>query len=141
MNFDMKKFHFKKISLLAIFTIFAFNVQGQSFLSDSAAAEEHHHTPWYILSGEGSDEFVCYKQAHRNMYFLVTGLIIVIALIALKLLRTNRKNNKILKAQKEIIEEKNKDITDSIYYARRIQRSLLPPEKYIQKNIDRLKKK
>jgi len=137
----MKKLHFKKISFLAMLIIFAFNVQGQSFLSDSTAASEHHHTPWEILSGEGDEELVCYKQAHRNMYFLVTGLIILIALIAIKLLRTNRKNNKILKAQKEIIEEKNKDITDSIYYARRIQRSLLPPEKYIQKNIDRLKKK
>jgi hypothetical protein len=131
----------KILSLLLFLLMISLNNFGQSFLSDSAAAAEHHHTPWYILSGEGSDEFVCYKQAHRNMYFLVTGLIIVIAVVSLKLLRTNRKNNKILKAQKEIIEEKNKDITDSIYYARRIQRSLLPPEKYIQKNLERLKKK
>lgn len=42
--------------------------------------------------------------------------------------------------QKEIIEEKNKDITASITYAKRIQQSLLPTEKYIDKNIKRLKK-
>ncbi len=30
--------------------------------------------------------------------------------------------------QKKIIEEKNKDITDSINYAQRIQRSILPTE-------------
>jgi hypothetical protein len=28
-----------------------------------------------------------------------------------------------------------KEILDSIYYARRIQRTLLPSEKYIQKNL------
>lgn len=137
----MKLFKTKTFVLFLFLVFISLNNYGQSFLSDSAAAAEHHHTPWEILSGEGDEELVCYKQAHRNMYFLVTGLIILIALIAIKLLRTNRKTNKILKAQKEIIEEKNKDITDSIYYARRIQRSLLPPEKYIQKNLDRLKKK
>jgi hypothetical protein len=42
--------------------------------------------------------------------------------------------------QKEIIEEKNKDITASITYAKRIQQSLMPTEKYIDKNIKRLKK-
>ena len=30
--------------------------------------------------------------------------------------------------QKEVIEEKNKDITDSIYYAKHIQQAILPPE-------------
>lgn len=39
------------------------------------------------------------------------------------------------------IEEKNKEITDSIRYAKRIQRLLLPPDKYIEKNIERMKKK
>ncbi len=43
--------------------------------------------------------------------------------------------------QKQIIEEKNKNIIDSIEYAKRIQQSLLPTEKYIDKNIKRLHKK
>lgn len=120
-----------KSHILFIFLIVATSINGQSFLSDSAAAAEHHHTPWEILSGEGDEELVCYKQAHRNMYFLVTSLIIIIALIAIKLLHTNRKNNKILKAQKEIIEEKNKDITDSINYAKRLQTAILPPKDFV----------
>jgi serine phosphatase RsbU (regulator of sigma subunit) len=33
------------------------------------------------------------------------------------------------------LEEKNKDITDSISYARRIQRSLLPKKNYLQSNV------
>ncbi len=42
--------------------------------------------------------------------------------------------------QKNIIEEKNKDITASIQYAKRIQQSLLPTEKYIARNMKRLRK-
>ncbi|TND07749.1 MAG: serine phosphatase RsbU, regulator of sigma subunit [Bacteroidetes bacterium] len=35
--------------------------------------------------------------------------------------------------QKKVIEEKNKDITDSINYARRIQRAMLPDDSFIKK--------
>jgi tetratricopeptide (TPR) repeat protein len=48
---------------------------------------------------------------------------------------------KITKKQKLIIEEKQKEILDSIHYAKRIQGSLLPTEKYIEKSIKRLNKK
>jgi len=36
--------------------------------------------------------------------------------------------------------EKQKDILDSIRYAKRIQQSLLPNEKYLDKNLKRLTK-
>ncbi len=39
--------------------------------------------------------------------------------------------------QKHIIEEKQKEILDSIYYARRIQTSLLPTQKYLARHLDR----
>lgn len=48
------------------------------------------------------------------------------------------KNVELKKAYQEI-EEKNKDIMDSIRYAKRIQISLLPTDKYIEKNIERLR--
>jgi hypothetical protein len=40
-----------------------------------------------------------------------------------------------LQEQKELVEEKNKDILDSIRYAKRIQDSLLPSEKYLERNL------
>lgn len=43
--------------------------------------------------------------------------------------------------QKEIIEQKNKDITDSIRYAKRIQQALLPTYAYIEKSLKRLQGK
>ncbi|MCC6837670.1 MAG: hypothetical protein IT234_03925 [Bacteroidia bacterium] len=35
--------------------------------------------------------------------------------------------------QKEVVEQKQKEIIDSIRYSKRIQQSLLPKEKYIEK--------
>jgi tetratricopeptide (TPR) repeat protein len=43
--------------------------------------------------------------------------------------------------QKLLVEEHQKEIIDSIMYARRIQRALLPTEMYIEKNLKRLMKK
>ena len=43
-----------------------------------------------------------------------------------------KKSNLILKHQKEKIEEQNRNITDSIVYAQRIQRALLPPGDYMK---------
>lgn len=46
---------------------------------------------------------------------------------------TRKKTNKLLSAQKVEIELKNKEITDSINYAKRIQEAILPPIEEIQK--------
>lgn len=54
-------------------------------------------------------------------------------------LSVTRKQKQIIEHQKKFVEEKQKEILDSIYYARRIQKSLLPTEKYIEKNFIRLK--
>jgi len=50
------------------------------------------------------------------------------------------KYEQIIHRQKEMVEDKNREITESLRYARRIQRSLLPSEKYIENSIGRLKK-
>jgi len=47
--------------------------------------------------------------------------------------------NEIIEQQKHTVEEKQKEIIDSIKYAKRIQNSLLPTEKYIDKSFKRLK--
>ncbi|MFL5764674.1 MAG: 7TM diverse intracellular signaling domain-containing protein [Bacteroidia bacterium] len=46
-----------------------------------------------------------------------------------------------IELKKEAIEEQNKNITASINYARRIQMSLLPTEKYIEKTLNKLRGK
>ncbi len=44
-----------------------------------------------------------------------------------------------LKLAEEIIRQRNKDITDSIHYAKRIQLALLPTEKYIERILKKSK--
>lgn len=84
----------------------------------------------------------------------ISCLLLLLALYIFKNYKDKQKANKIISEQKNqveiqkeeielqkiILETKNKAVTDSIYYASRIQKSLLPTEKYIDKSIKRLKK-
>lgn len=120
----MKKYF---LLLVLAFTFFsAVKIKAQNTFMDSVSHADHHHTPMDILSGDGNETIVCYKQAHRNIYLLVTALIIIIAIVAIKLLLVNRKNTKMLQHKNEVIEERNKHITDSINYAKRLQNAILP---------------
>jgi tetratricopeptide (TPR) repeat protein len=67
-------------------------------------------------------------------------LMVIVAGISFRAYRQKQKANKLVSEQKELIEDKQKEILASIHYAKRIQQSLLPPEKYISKTIQRLKK-
>jgi hypothetical protein len=48
--------------------------------------------------------------------------------------------NELVKKQKELVESKNKEVMDSINYAKRIQQSILPTSKYIDSSLKRLKR-
>jgi hypothetical protein len=93
------------------------------------------------------------ESVNRTIVWFVFGLI-VCSVMLFFIIRSNlmrKKINRELEAQKkiieqqkeetehqkELVEEKQREIIDSIKYARRIQRSLLPTEKYIDKNIKR----
>jgi hypothetical protein len=66
-------------------------------------------------------------------------LLLGFALFVYRSYLQKQKANIEITKQKELIEEKQKEILDSITYARRIQRSLLPSEKYVEKNLMRLR--
>ncbi len=55
-------------------------------------------------------------------------------------LRTNKAAEKQIQKQKEMVETKNAEITDSIRYAKRIQQAIMSSEKNIDQTITRLKK-
>ena len=76
------------------------------------------------------------------LQFLIAFLfMVIVAGVSFRAFRHKQKANEIISHQKLLVEEKQKDILDSIRYAKRIQKSLLPTEKYIEKNIIRLSKK
>ncbi len=75
------------------------------------------------------------------------GVVIVFAAFVLRSNNQKKKANLIILLQKEevehqksLIEEKQKEILDSIQYAKFIQNSLMPTEKYIEKKLNDLKK-
>lgn len=67
-------------------------------------------------------------------------LMLILAGISFRAFSQKRKANDLISEQKEIVEEKQKEILDSIQYAKRIQQSLLPTEKYLERNLKRLNK-
>ncbi len=77
--------------------------------------------------------------ARQNIitYTIVAGLILVVVLafISFKRYREKKKANIEITHQKEIIEEKNKEILDSIHYAKRIQRALLASDTLLKNNL------
>ncbi|GAB4146139.1 MAG: hypothetical protein Fur0041_20590 [Bacteroidia bacterium] len=75
------------------------------------------------------------EQKNRIIYIVSAGLIIlvVLAVFLIKNNREKREANLKLAAQHIVIAEKNKDITDSIQYARKIQKSVMPDEQLLAK--------
>jgi tetratricopeptide (TPR) repeat protein len=79
--------------------------------------------------------------------FIGLMLMVIVAAVSFRAYRNKQKANVIIteqkqlaEQQKKIIEEKQKEIIDSINYARRIQKAHLPSDRYIGKKLDELKK-
>ncbi|HLP10425.1 MAG TPA: tetratricopeptide repeat protein [Flavobacteriales bacterium] len=87
------------------------------------------------------------EQTMKNIFIGGFAVMVVLAFLILRSYIAKRKSNRIILVQKhemglqkDLVEEKNREITDSILYAKRIQNSLLPTEKSIQKALERLNK-
>jgi tetratricopeptide (TPR) repeat protein len=91
------------------------------------------------------------KKRQQVIIFSVVSVLVLVILFSLFLFnrfRITRKQKAIIENQKvqvdkayESLHEKNKEVMDSINYASRIQRALLPSEKYIKKTLNHLMKK
>lgn len=96
------------------------------------------------ISNEASYEFSILAPWYRKFWAYVIYVIIAASVVYVIVKVYTRSLRQIIKertaevvAQKEVIEEKNNDIMDSIMYAQKIQRALLPPEDDLSKlNLD-----
>lgn len=68
-------------------------------------------------------------------------IVIIFAVYVYKSFKEKQRVNIEITLQKHIIEEKQKEILDSIHYAKRIQTALITSEKYIDKSLNRLNHK
>jgi serine phosphatase RsbU (regulator of sigma subunit)/Tfp pilus assembly protein PilF len=85
-------------------------------------------------------------KAKQNMQFALFGglaLVIVFAIFMYNRFRITQKQNRIIEdqkreveLQKHLVEEKHKEITDSINYAERIQKSFLASKKLLDENLN-----
>lgn len=88
-----------------------------------------------------------HEQAIKQQKFYTYGgiigflLMIIVAAVSFRAYRQKQKTNSIISHQKELVEQKQKEVMDSIKYARRIQISFLPSEKYLAKKMEELKRK
>lgn len=80
------------------------------------------------------------REKERNYFIIGFALVIVLALFVFRSYRQKQKANLIITQQKHEVEESRKEILDSIHYAKRIQKALLPTHNYIDKNLNRLRK-
>jgi serine phosphatase RsbU (regulator of sigma subunit) len=71
----------------------------------------------------------------KNQHYMLFGglaLVVMFALFIFNRYRVTQRQNKIIEHQKDIVQEKNREITDSITYAKRIQNAMLPSDKYVK---------
>ena len=74
----------------------------------------------------------------RNSFVIGFCITLILLFFILKVYRQKQKANKLTEEQKVIVEEKQKEILDSIHYAKRIQTTLITSEKYINKALNKL---
>ncbi|HEY1038236.1 MAG TPA: tetratricopeptide repeat protein [Bacteroidia bacterium] len=88
------------------------------------------------------------KKEKEKQQLIIFGIGLVLLLVAtfafliFNRFKLTQKQKKIIeikeqetREQKHLVEEKNKEITDSISYAKRLQEAILPPQTYIDKYI------
>ena len=103
-----------------------------------------------VKDAEITAQYLQLKQEKTQRYALFGGVVLLIAfgIFMYNRFKVTQKQKNIIALQKEeterqksLIEEHQKEIIDSIMYARRIQQALLPNDSYIVKTMKRLNKK
>ncbi len=77
------------------------------------------------------------RQDELLRYAFAVGFILmaIIAIIAFRSYRSKQKANLLISEQRDVLNEKNKEILDSINYAKRIQTAILPPDKLVKEHL------
>ncbi|MCG8577934.1 MAG: tetratricopeptide repeat protein [Flavobacteriales bacterium] len=72
------------------------------------------------------------REKRQTLFLIAIGIILLllaaISFFIFNRLKHSRLQNKIIESQKKMVEEKNKEITDSINYAQRIQNAIIPSD-------------
>jgi serine phosphatase RsbU (regulator of sigma subunit) len=75
------------------------------------------------------------QKIQRNGFIAGFVLMFALASVTYRNFRNKQKSNNLLQRKNIIIEEKQKEIIDSINYAKRIQAAILPPDRMVKKYL------
>jgi tetratricopeptide (TPR) repeat protein len=102
-------------------------------LSDSLKSDARHK---YLEQENDNNKKRVSLQLKVSLISLTSlSIVLLLTFFVFKSYKKNKLAKDLIERQKTILEEKQKEIIDSIYYASRIQKALLPSEKYIEKNL------
>ncbi len=85
-----------------------------------------------MKAAEERRDLISQAESKRQKIAILLAVIIalstgVIAILIFRSLKTTRRQKVIIEEQKVLVEQKNKDVLDSITYAKRLQDAILPP--------------
>ncbi len=75
------------------------------------------------------------QKMYKNIVILSSILLFIIVLFFYNRYKLNKRSSDLFKAHNIEITRKNKEITDSIIYAKRIQKAILPPQKLVEQYL------
>lgn len=75
------------------------------------------------------------EKTFRFALIVLLGSVIILAVFLYNRFFITRRQNRIIASQKLIVEEKNREMLDSIHYAQRLQSAILPPLEEIRKEL------
>jgi serine phosphatase RsbU (regulator of sigma subunit) len=120
-------FIFRRKIILGFFQIILLSGSGSLVAQETITTVKHKEGILENLFGPGDEEFVCYNKVHRNFYTGIFALVVCLAIAIYGRYRIKKSMASKLEIKNSIIEEKNRDITDSITYAKHLQEAILPP--------------
>lgn len=121
--------------LLIILLIFG----GVVFSQDSLSGQFKKHLTFSdTFFGNEEDYQVCYPKEHRTFFYGIFFASATAISLFIVILYIKSKHNKTLTGINKEINEKNKEILDSIRYAKRIQESILPTPTHISTISNRI---
>jgi serine phosphatase RsbU (regulator of sigma subunit) len=90
---------------------------------------------WYVETFGSPLDFMDDKIKRFSFYLNVGSNIFLIFCVVLYFKNTTEEHEKVIISKNEEIAQKNKDITDSIHYAQRIQNAILPRDKVLREML------
>ncbi|MDP2387378.1 MAG: tetratricopeptide repeat protein [Bacteroidota bacterium] len=119
------------------FAAVEYQAKEQSLKAEQKAKEET-----YKAEQARKEEELKRQKTIRYAFTIGFVLVLVLVVVVYRNLRENKRKNKIIVEQKkevehakELVEEKHKEITDSINYAERIQRTFLATKEILNENL------